>query len=349
MLSSPSSSWISLDFGFLVSAAVGSAVYAAFWIVVCSVLVVIVVVFVRNLLVSLYWPPWAYRPEIEFDAQDEFPEVFGEFVWTGFDYIGEPTPYNKDKTNVLNFSDPAERARMKKKLARLGSSIPPRSSYFGIVDLCGFPKDRFYLYQSRWRPELPMAHILPHWNWPERVGKVTPVHVYTSGDEAELFLNGKSLGRKARQATDHRLRWDEVVYEPGELKVVAYKNGNAWADATQKTTGEAKKIELKADRSNIQADGHDLSFVTVQVTDKDGLLVPRTHNRVTYTLDGPGEIVAIGNGDPTSHESFQATSRKVFNGLALVVVRSKASETGSITLSARSDGLESASTDIASE
>jgi len=161
-------------------------------------------------------PNWAYRPDIEFEAQDKYPWIFGEFVWTGFDYLGEPTPYNKDKTNLLNFTDPAEKARMKAELEKLGGKIPPRSSYFGIVDLCGFPKDRYYLYQAKWKPELPMAHILPHWNWPERLGKVTPVFVYTSGDEAELFLNGKSLGRKKKGKYEYRLRWNDVVYKPVE-------------------------------------------------------------------------------------------------------------------------------------
>ncbi len=284
-------------------------------------------------------PPWANNPDIEFAAQDQHPQVFGEFVWTGFDYIGEPTPYNKDATNLLNFSDPEERKRMEKELERLGTSIPPRSSYFGIVDLCGFKKDRFYIYQARWRPELPMAHILPHWNWPERIGKVTPVHVYTSGDEVELFLNGKSLGRKEKGDFEYRLRWDDVVYQPGELKVVAYKNGAPWAADVQKTTGVAAKLELVADRSEIAADGSDLSFITVRVLDREGLVVPRSHNRVHFEIEGPGEIIAVGNGDPTSHEPFQALERKVFNGLALVVVRSEKGNAGRINLTASSEGL----------
>jgi beta-galactosidase len=285
-------------------------------------------------------PPWANNPDIEFTAQDRFPWVFGEFVWTGFDYIGEPTPYNKDAANLLNFSDPEERRRMERELKRLGGNIPPRSSYFGIVDLCGFPKDRYYLYQARWRPDRPMAHILPHWNWPERLGEVTPVHVYTSGEEAELFLNGKSLGRKKRGDGEHRLRWDDVVYQPGEVKVVAYKNGERWAEKVMTTTGEAARVELTADRTTLAADGQDLSFVTVQVSDQEGQLVPRSHNRVTFSIEGPGEIIAVGNGDPTSHEPFQASERRVFNGLALVVVRSEKGKAGAVRLTAASAGLE---------
>ncbi len=298
---------------------------------------------------DLYAPPWATTPDTEFAAQDKFPWVFGEFVWTGFDYLGEPTPYNKDKTNLLNFSDPAERKRMEDEMARIGGNIPSRSSYFGIIDLCGFPKDRYYLYQSRWRPELPMAHILPHWNWPERTGEVTPVHVYTSGDEAELFLNGKSLGRKKKGPYEYRLRWDDVVYQPGTLKVAAYKNGKHWADAEMKTTGSAAKVELAADWSVIAADGRDLSFVTVKIADRDGLLVPRTDNLVEFRIEGPGEIVAVGNGNAASHEPFIASQRKAFNGLCLVVVRAKKGETGTITLSATSGGLQDAVIELVSK
>lgn len=284
-------------------------------------------------------PKWGNTPDLEFEAQDRNPEVFGEFVWTGFDYIGEPTPFNKDATNLLNFTDPKERKRVKKELDKLGGDIPPRSSYFGIIDLCGFPKDRFYIYQARWRPELPMAHILPHWNWSERVGEVTPVHVYTSGDEAELFLNGKSLGRKKKGQFVYRLRWDDVIYQPGELKVVAYKGGEKWAENVMKTTGKAAKVSLSADRSSILADGSDLSFITVQISDEDGLLVPRSHHEVSFEIDGPGEIIAVGNGNPVSHESFQAKKRKAFNGLCLVVVKSLKGNAGSIRLSASAAGL----------
>ena len=164
---------------------------------------------------DLSHPGWSQTPDQEFAGQDKNPSVAGEFVWTGFDYLGEPTPYSSDVTNLLNYSDPAERARAAQELERVGRiKTPSRSSYFGIIDLAGFPKDRFYIYQARWRPDLPMAHILPHWNWPERVGQVTPVHVYTSGDEAELFLNGQSLGRKKKGEYEYRLRWDDVKYQP---------------------------------------------------------------------------------------------------------------------------------------
>ncbi len=294
-------------------------------------------------------PPWANNPDVEFTAQDKLPYVFGEFVWTGFDYLGEPTPYNDDKTNLLNFSDPQKRKEMEEQMKALGGTVPARSSYFGILDLCGFKKDRFFIYQARWRPELPMAHILPHWNWPERVGKVTPVHVYTSGDEAELFLNGKSLGRKKKGPYEYRLRWDDVVYEPGELKVVAYKDEKKWAEEVMKTTGAAAKVDLSADRSVISADGRDLSFITVQISDKDGLQVPRTHNEVEFSIEGPGKIVAVGNGNPASHEPFQASKRKAFNGLCLVIVQSEKNVPGTIRLSAKSEGLETAAIKLESE
>jgi beta-galactosidase len=292
---------------------------------------------------DLYAPPWATPPDWEFKGQDEYPYVAGEFVWTGFDYLGEPTPYNSDTSNLLNFTDPGEQARMAQELKELGKiRVPSRSSYFGIIDLAGFPKDRFYIYQARWRPDLPMAHILPHWNWAGREGQLTPVHVYTSGDEAELFLNGRSLGRKQKAAYQYRIRWDEVKYEPGELKVVAYKNGRKWATSAMKTTGPASKLLLKADRGTIQADGRDLAFVTVTIADQNSLLVPRSHNLVRFQLDGPGEIVATDNGDATSFEPFAAHERHAFNGLALVIVRGKAGQPGSLTLRGTADGLKDA-------
>lgn len=295
---------------------------------------------------DLYAPGWAYRPDLQFEAFDKNPRYAGEFVWTGFDYLGEPTPYNQDTTNALNFKDPEERKKAMEELKRLGNRAPSRSSYFGIIDLAGFPKDRYYLYQARWRPELPMAHILPHWNWPERKGLLTPVHVYTSGDEAELFLNGKSLGRKKKGQFEYRLHWDDVRYQPGTLKVVAYKDGKKWAEDTVKTTGPAAKLALEADHPAITADGADLCFITVRVADNEGLTVPRTMNPLAFTVDGPGEIVATDNGNATSFESFQAPTRKAFNGLALVIVRFKPGQTGSFTVKAASPGLAGAAVKV---
>lgn len=289
---------------------------------------------------DLYAPPWATPPDTEFAGQDKAPATAGEFVWTGFDYLGEPTPYDADSKKLLNFTDPAKQAAAADTI-KTGNKIivPSRSSYFGIVDLCGFPKDRFYIYQARWRPDLPMAHILPHWNWPDRIGQITPVHVYTSGDEAELFLNGRSLGRKKRTAFEYRLRWDDVVYQPGELKVIAYKNGKKWAEDLVKTTDTPSMISMAADHAAIKADGSDLSFITVKITDKNGLMVPRSKNRVKFEISGPGEIVAVDNGDATDLESFQSTNRRAYNGMALVIVRSIKGKAGKISLKASSDAL----------
>lgn len=245
-----------------------------------------------------------------FATMAKHPYVAGGFAWSGWDYIGEPTPYYSS-----------------------------RSSYFGIIDLAGFKKDRFYLYQSQWRPELPMAHILPHWNWPDRMGKTTPVHLFTSGDEAELFLNGKSLGRKKIEPFTYRLRWDDVKYEPGELKAEVYRKGKKWAEDVIRTTGKSERLAVTADRQSLQADGKDLSFITVRIVDRDDLTVPRANDLIEFDLEGPGEIIATDNGDPTDMDSFSAHSRKAFNGLCLVVVRTKANMPGEIRLTAKSAGL----------
>jgi beta-galactosidase len=220
------------------------------------------------------------------------------------------------------------------------NKAPSRSSYFGIVDLCGFPKDRFYLYQSQWRPNLPMAHILPHWNWSERIDSITPIHVYTSGDEAELFINGKSLGRKVKVAgKDFRLVWDDVKYQPGVVKVVAYKKGQKWATDEIKTTGSAVKLGLKADRNQIVSDGVDLAYIAVKVQDAEGLMVPRSHPLIKFTVEGGGEIVTTDNGDATSFVPFQCHEREAFNGMALVVVKAKKGYKGTFKVKAFSKGL----------
>jgi len=268
---------------------------------------------------ELYTAPFGSSADKVLASLARHPYVAGGFVWSGWDYLGEPTPY-----------------------------YGARSSYFGVIDLAGFKKDRFYLYQAVWRPELPMAHILPHWTWPERMGQVTPVHVFTSGDEAELFLNEKSQGRRKKGEHEYRLRWDEVVYEPGTLRVVAYKGGTEWAVAERKTAGDPARLKLEPDRNFIAADGEDLSFVTVTVLDKDGVIAPRSGNRIRFSLEGPGEIVATDNGDPTSFEPFPSQDRLAFNGLCLAIIRARAGQPGEITLTATSDGLESSAVTLRS-
>jgi len=269
---------------------------------------------------ELYTAAFGSSADKVFASQDKHPYVAGEFVWSGWDYLGEPTPY-----------------------------YSARSSYSGIIDLAGFKKDRFYLYQSRWRPGLPMVHILPHWNWPDRIGQVTPVHVFTSGDEAELFLNGQSLGKKKKGEYEYRLRWDDVVYQPGELKVLAYKNGTFWAQQIITTTGKAAQLSAVADRNIIQADGEDLSFITVRITDKDGNIVPDAKNTIQCSIDGPGEIVATDNGDPANLVSFASTKREAYFGLLLVIVRTQKGKPGTIKINATSEDLKATTVEIKSK
>lgn len=289
------------------------------------------------------WAPgWGSLADDEFAALDRYPAIAGEFVWTGFDYLGEPTPFNSDASVMLNFAGLSKEQQEKEKeaLNKIEDSRPPsRSSYFGMVDLAGFPKDRYYLYQARWRPDFPMAHILPHWNFPERVGKVTPVFVYTSGDEAELFLNGKSLGRKKKQQLEYRLKWNEVVYRPGELKVIVYKNGKQWATDVVKTTGIETKLTLSSDKKVIQADGTDLVFITISVADSKNRVVPTANKEIRCRLEGDGEIVATDNGDPTCLLTFSSPVRPAFNGLMLAIVKAKPGTKGTLKLIAESEGL----------
>ena len=288
-------------------------------------------------------PPWAYCPDVEFFYQDKFPQVLGEFVWTGFDYIGEPTPYFNGRAGA-NEAD-----------------WPARSSYFGFIDLAGFPKDRYYLYQSQWT-KAPMVHLLPHWNWKGMEGKPIPVMAYSNADEVELFLNGKSLGKKARFAatwempvgqnvsrdkefaTKYRRVW-EVPYEPGTLKAVAYNNGKQVAVDEVKTAGEPAKIKLVADRSTLAADNDDLSFVTVRIEDKDGNLCPMADNEVKFTVAGAGKREAVDNGNAATTEPFQADQRKAFNGLALLIVRAQGAP-GKIHVSATGAGLPTAAVEL---
>ena len=283
---------------------------------------------------------WGCAPEVQFKMNEEYPFMSGEFVWTGFDYLGEPTPYNKDLTNLLNFSDPNELEKARKELEELGKiKTPSRSSYFGIVDLCGFPKDRYYNYKSYWRPDVPTVHILPHWNWQERIGEITPVHIYTSGDAVELFLNGKSLGRREKVHSYDRLTWDDVRYEPGSLKAVAYKNGQKWAEELVETTGKPAALQVTAEKTELKNDGTDLSFIRVAVVDSQGRVVPRSKNHLKFSVTGPAEIIATDNGDATSLLPFQLSERDAYNGLALVILRSQYMKQGKVVLTVESKGL----------
>ena len=283
---------------------------------------------------------WGCAPEVQFKMNEEYPFMSGEFVWTGFDYLGEPTPYNKDLTNLLNFSDPNELEKARKELEELGKiKTPSRSSYFGIVDLCGFPKDRYYNYKSYWRPDVPTVHILPHWNWQERIGEITPVHIYTSGDAVELFLNGKSLGRREKSHSYDRLTWDDVRYEPGSLKAIAYKNGQKWAEELVETTGKPAALQVTAEKTELKSDGTDLSFIRVAVVDSQGRVVPRSKNHLKFSVTGPAEIIATDNGDATSLLPFQLSERDAYNGLALVILRSQYMKQGKVLLTVESKGL----------
>ena len=283
---------------------------------------------------------WGCAPEVQFKMNEEYSFMSGEFVWTGFDYLGEPTPYNKDLTNLLNFSDPNELEKARKELEELGKiKTPSRSSYFGIVDLCGFPKDRYYNYKSYWRPDVPTVHILPHWNWEERIGEITPVHIYTSGDAVELFLNGKSLGRREKAHSYDRLTWDDVRYEPGSLKAIAYKNGQKWAEELVETTGKPAALQVTAEKTELKNDGTDLSFIRVAVVDSQGRVVPRSKNHLKFSVTGPAEIIATDNGDATSLLPFQLSERDAYNGLALVILRSQYMKQGKVVLTVESKGL----------
>lgn len=263
---------------------------------------------------ELYTTDAGSSPDKVFTVQDKNPYVAGGFIWSGWDYVGEPQPY-----------------------------LLSRSASFGIIDLAGFKKDAFFLYQSRWRPTLRMAHILPHWTWPERIGMVTPVHVFSAADEAELFLNGRSQGRLKRDPYMYRFRWDEVIYEPGELRVSTYKDGEAWAeDVVEETAGTASKLELTADRTAITGDGIDLSFLSVTVTDSAGRRSPRANDAISFSISGCGQIVATDNGDSTDMTVFQSPTRNAFNGHALVIVRAQPGTSGSFTVTATAPGLESA-------
>lgn len=249
---------------------------------------------------DMEYPGWASTPDTEFLAQDENEFIFGEFVWTGFDYLGEPTPYNE--------------------------GTPARSSYFGIVDLAGLKKDRFFLYQSRWS-DTPVLHVLPHWNWPDRLNQQVPVFCYTNYPKVELFVNGKSMGVKTKEVsgkyTRYRRMWNDVVYQPGEIKVVAYNEKNEMvAEKVIKTAGDPHSVRLIPDRGVIKADGKDLSFVTIEVIDKDGNVCPGANPLLFFEVTGAGVLHSVINGNPIDQTSFASNYMQAFNGKLVVVVES---------------------------
>ena len=285
---------------------------------------------------------WSNLPEDDFIHQEDLPYCIGEFVWTGFDYLGEPTPYYSD--------------------------WPSHSSLFGIVDLAGIPKDRYYLYRSHWNKEKETLHILPHWNWEGREGQTTPIFVYTNYPTAEVFINGKSQGKRTKdlsvtiensgdslsqatfkRQTRYRLMWMDTKYEPGTVRVVAYDStGKAVAEREMHTAGKPHHIELQVDRPRITADGKDLAFVTVRIVDKDGNLCPLADNEIQFRVKGAGYYRAGANGNPASLESFQAPHMRVFSGMMTAVI-SSTTQAGEIIVEASSKGLRKATLTIVSE
>jgi beta-galactosidase len=251
-------------------------------------------------------------PDKEFNYQ-KAPWMAGQFVWSGFDYHGEPDPYETQY-------------------------YPAHSSYFGIVDMAGFKKDRFYLYQSQWSKE-PMIHLLPHWSWTGREGLVTPVYVYSNCTQVELIVNGKSQGKKEKEEGVYRFKWEEIKYQPGSIKAIGYNETGAIVTEKEiKTAGSAHRIILKADRNSIDADGNDLSFITATVVDEKGEICPDATNLIEFDITGTGSLAAVGNGDPTCIESYQAPRRSTFHGKCLLIIKST-KNSGEINITAKSDGL----------
>lgn len=262
---------------------------------------------------------WSNIPDIDFARAEDHEWTIGQFVWTGFDYLGEPSPYD---TNAW----------------------PNHSSMFGIIDLASIPKDRYYLYRSVWNKEAETLHILPHWNWEGREGEKTPVFVYTNYPSAELFINGKSYGRQTKHKNGtvenrYRLMWHDAVYQPGEVRVVAYdEQGNPVAEKTVRTAGKPHHIELVTGRSSLQADGKDLAYVTLRIVDKDGNLCPNDGRLVSFKVKGAGKYRASANGDPTCLDLFHKPEMHAFGGMLTVIVQS-GEKTGEIELQATAKGI----------
>jgi beta-galactosidase len=243
---------------------------------------------------------------------------------------------------------------------KLPATRTSRSSYFGAVDLAGLPKDRFYIYRSVWNPEAVTVHILPHWNWPDRIGKNVPVYVYTNGDSAELFLNGKSLGRRTKLVPDtplndkdyyavtaqYRLMWNDVIYQPGELHAVAYKGGRKIGQAVVKTANKPAALRLMPESDSLIADGDDLAYIQVQALDAAGVPCPLADDLVHFEIDGPAGLAGVGNGDPRSYESFVVPQRHLFYGKAVLIVRSVRGGIGPVRITATADGLQTTTIEL---
>ena len=261
---------------------------------------------------------WSNIPDLDFARDDDHDWVLGQFVWTGFDYLGEPSPYDTD-------------------------AWPSHSSVFGIIDLASLPKDRYWLYRSQWNKTEPTIHILPHWNWAGREGEITPVFVYTDSPKAELFINGKSQGIREKNDSTvqnrYRLMWNDVVYQPGEVKAVAYNaDGSVAGEKIIRTAGKPDHLVLTADRKSMKADGEDLLYITVQVADKDGNIVPTDSREVKFTAKGAGRFRATANGDPTSVRLFHLPEMDLFSGAATAIVQA-ADKPGTLTFEARAKGV----------
>lgn len=269
---------------------------------------------------------WSNLPDADFAMDDDREFVIGQFVWTGFDYLGEPTPYDTD-------------------------AWPNHSSLFGIIDLASLPKDRYYLYRSKWNETSPTLHVLPHWNWPEREGEVTPVTVYTSYPKAELFINGRSQGLREKNDSTvqhrYRLMWTDTRYEPGEVKVVAYdETGKAAAEHIVRTAGKPHHLVITPNRTELAADGEDLVYLTVQIADKAGNIVPTESRTVHFEVTGSGRFRATANGDPKSLRPFQQPQMDLFSGAATAIVQA-GTETGTLRFTAKARGVKPATVTIA--
>jgi beta-galactosidase len=279
--------------------------------------------------------PYSDIADVEFQRMERDRFVAGEFVWTGFDYIGEPVPFVAEGWGRF---EPR----------RITKSEEARISSFGIIDLVGIPKDRYFLYRSHWAPEKTTIHVVPHWSFPERVGRNVPIFVYTSGDSAELFVNGKSLGKKTKNPTSenaierYRLRWEDVTYEPGDVRVVAYQGAKKLGETTVRTAGPATKLRVTPDRTRLRTNGDDLSYVLVESVDKDGTLTPNAMNPVKLTVSGPATIAGVGNGDPHFPAEFDSNEVTLFYGKAMVIVRADEGKGGAIKVRAETAGLTTA-------